>query len=341
MTRARLTHKLPRFALQVEFSLSAGITALAGPPGAGKSAILEALAGFLRPDSGRILVDDAIVFDADTRVDLPPRRRRVGYVGPDDALFPNMSVKQNLMFGGALWARLERHKRVAAMAERFDLAVDLESRPWDLTPKHRLYGEVARALLAEPKLLVIDERGADATLLWRISESFAGPVLLVTRDFDLCYACANELMLLDGGRVVQRGPARGVIENPESARAARLLGIENIFPAEIAGLDPGRKTSLLSCGGFELSGPYLPGHFKGDHVTVAIRAQDVRLHSAANERGVNYVSAELARTVERARSVRLEFAGGVTAEVPRREWEQQRDNRSWQVEFPRTALRVF
>ena len=341
MTHARLTRKLLRWTLQVEFPLAAGITALAGPAASGKSTILSAIGGFLRPDSGRILVEDAIVFDGDTRVNLPPRRRQVGYIGQTDALFPNMTVKQNLMFGAQRWARLERHKRVAAMAERFDLASTMESKPRDLSPLQKLNCAVARALLAEPKLLLIDERGAGEPLLARIRDAFAGSVLLVTHDLDLGYAAAAELILLDAGRIVQRGPARQVIEAPDSPEAARLLGVENIFPAEIAALDPGRKTSLLQCAGFELSAPYLKGHFNGDHVTAAIRAQDVRVHSGEIESGVNFVAAELSRVVERTRTVRLEFAGGMVAEMPRPQWEQQRDNRSWQMEFPPAALRVF
>jgi molybdate transport system ATP-binding protein len=345
MTHARFTRNLiyrrPTVCLQVDFPLPPGITALTGPAAAGKSTVLNAIAGFEYPDTGRILVEDAIVFDRDTNIHLPPRRRQVGYIGPTDALFPNMTIKQNLMFGAQRWARLERHKRVALMAERFDLAAAMESKPADLSPIQKLNCAVARALLAEPKLLLIDDRGAGEPLLARLRDAFAGPILLVTRDLNLCYAAAAELILLDAGRIVQRGPARQLIENPESVDAARLLGIDNIFPAEIAALDPGRKTSLLKCAAFELSAPYLPGHFNGDQVSAAIRAQDVRVHSGEIESGVNFVPAQLARVVQRARSVRLEFAGGIAAEMPRAQWERQRDNRSWQVEFPPPALRVF
>jgi len=123
--------------------------------------------------------------------------------------------------------------------------------------------------------------------------------------------------------------------------AARLLGIANLFTAQITALDPGRNTSLLSCEGFELRAPYLPGHFKGDRVTVAVRAEDVRVQACGGERGVNCVEPELRRVSERTRRVRLEFDRGITAEVSREQWAGQRDNRSWRVEFPSAALRVF
>src|SRR6185369_8473826 len=112
---------------------------------------------------------------------------------------------------------------------------------------------------AEPRLLVIDERGIDQALLSQIASGFSGPVLVVCGDLDVCYAAASELILMESGRIVQRGAARETIENPASLDAARLLGFENIWPAEIAGLDPGRDTSLLRGASFELIAPYLRG----------------------------------------------------------------------------------
>jgi ABC-type molybdate transport system ATPase subunit len=99
--------------LEVDFQIGPGVTALYGPPGAGKSKLLDAIAGFDRPDSGRILLDDAILFDAATGVHLPPQRRRVALVPHADSLFPHMTRRQNLAFAAKRWPRLERHRRVA------------------------------------------------------------------------------------------------------------------------------------------------------------------------------------------------------------------------------------
>ena len=140
---------------------------------------------------------------------------------------------------------------------------------------------------------------------------------------------------------MQHGPARETIDAPEALEAARLLGFENVFPAAIAALDPGRKSSRLECERFALTGPYLPGHFNGDRVQVAVRARDLRVHSGEIEPGVNFVPLPLVSASERTRSVRLTFANCVAAEVERGQWERQRDNKGWQVEFPPAALRVF
>ncbi len=337
MTHARVI----RQTLDVDLPLPPGITALAGPPTAGKTLLLDIIAGFATADAGRILIDDAIVFDAASRVNLPARRRRCAYIPARESLFPHMTVRQNLMFAAGRWARLERHKRVAEMLDRFELSDAVEKFPRDIPPARRLRAEIARALMTEPRALLIDDRGPDESILRILPAAFNGATLLVTADFDLCYTVAAHLALLEAGRLVQRGAARDTIEHPESLEAARLLGIANLFPATISTLDPGRNQSRIECETFVLTAPYLKGHLKGDRVWVAIRAEDVRVHSGELEAGVNFIPSSLARTSERPRAICLEFAAGITAELPRESFERQKDNRSWQVEFPPAALRVF
>jgi molybdate transport system ATP-binding protein len=341
MTHARIGNTR----LDIDLPLPGGITALHGPASAGKTAILEAIAGFARPERGRILIDDAIVFDGESRVNLAPRRRRCGWIGARDALFPHMTVRQNLLFAAGRWARLQRTKRVAEMLERFELADALGMRPRDLAPARRLRTEVARALMTEPKVLLMDERcagrDADEGLLRLVRDTFDGPVLWVTGKLDLCYSSADRLALVEGGRVVGYGPARQLMERPETLEAARLTGISNLYPATVAALDPGRNLSRLECIGFALSGPYLKGRLKGDRVWVGIREEDVRVHAGELEAGVNFVAVHLLRMTERQRSVRLEFAGGIAAEISREQYARQKDNKGWRVEFPPAALRVF
>ena len=342
MTSARIGKKIaPGFSLDVEFSVPPGVTALFGPSGAGKTLILEALAGFATPDSGRILLDDVLLFDAAARVHVPPHRRGCGYVAQRDALFPHMTLRQNLGFAAHRSPRVERTRRVAEMLERFQLAGLAASRPRELAPPERLRGAAARALLASPKLLLLDERGFDEALLRTVREAFPGPVLLVTNDLDLCCAAADRLILLDAGRTVQSGAPRGVLDRPESVDAARVLGIPNIFECTIAALDPGRNSSRLEFSGFAINGPYIPGHFRGDRVWVAVRSEDLRVHAGETERQPNAVPAALVRVSRRARTVRLEFAGGVFADVGYGEFEEKKDNKSWQVEFPPEKVRVL
>jgi molybdate transport system ATP-binding protein len=223
------------------------------------------------------------------------------------------------------------------MLERFHLINAVEALPNKVSPEQRLRCEVARALMAEPKLLLIDECGIDESLL-RQAEV---PVLLATGDLDLCYSAAGQLVLLESGRIVQSGPARSVIDKPDSIEAARLLRIPNLYQATIGALDPGRNSSRLEFEGFALTAGYLPGHFRGDRVWVAIRSEDLRVHSSEAESQPNFVSARLVRVSERPRFVRLEFSGTIFADVPREDFEQQKDNKGWQVEFPPECLKIL
>jgi molybdate transport system ATP-binding protein len=341
MTRARIGKKIPPgLTLEADFEI-AGLTALYGPAAGGKTLILETIAGFDKPDSGRIMLDDAILFDAEARVNVPPRRRRCGYVAQRDALFPHMTLRRNLLFAAHGGARLERSRRVAEMLERFELTPEAASRPRELSPAEALRGAVARALLAAPKLLLLDDRGFDEALLRAIREAFAGPVLLVTGDLDLCCAAADRLILLAGGRILQSGAPRAVVDRPESVEAARLLGFSNIFEGEIAALDPVRKSSRIEFADFALTGPFVSGRFRGARVSIAVLPADLRVHSGDIERQPNAIPASLVRVSRGARTVRLEFSGGILAEVSFAEFERQKDNKSWQVEFPPQALRAL
>jgi len=342
MTSARIAKKGPHgFSLDVEFTLAPGVTALVGPSGSGKTLILEALAGFLQPDSGRILQEDALLFDAATRVSLAPHQRGCGYVAQRDALFPHMTLRQNLAFAAYRSPRVERTRRVAEALEKFDLNAPANRRPAEMTPAERQRGAAARALLAWPKLLLLDERGWDEALLRRIRESFPGPILLVTRDLELCCAAADWLILLDAGRIVRSGKPKDALDRPESVDAARALGIPNIFECKIAALDPARRNSRLEFRGFTIEGPNMPGHFRGDSVWIAVRPEDLRVHADEGTAAPGGLAVELLRVSEGWRTVRMEFSGGIFADVPEGEYEAGKDAKSWRLEIPAEKVRVL
>jgi molybdate transport system ATP-binding protein len=337
MTSVRIACKFPRFSLDVDFAIPAGITALFGPPDSGKTVILDAVAGLTRPAAGRILLDDAIVFDAQSRVHLPARRRHCGYIFRKDALFPHLTLRGNLRFAVRRLPRLERHRRIAETLERFDLASAADARPSELTAAQKLRAAVARAVMAEPKLLLVDDCPADESLLRLV----ACPTLLVTADLDLCCSAAGQLLLIENGRILQRGSPREVLDRPESVEAARLLGIRNLFHGTIAALDPGRNSSRLEFGDFALTGPYIPSHFRGDQVWVAVPSAALRVHPAGIAAPPNSVAVNLVRVSPRAASVRLEFEHSIFADIPHEEFARQKDNKGWQVEFPPAALRIL
>jgi molybdate transport system ATP-binding protein len=329
------------FALEVDFNLAAGITALVGPAGAGKTLLLELVAGLATPDEGRILLNDAILFDGQARVDPPPGRRGCGYVPQADWLLPHRTIRQNLEFAAQRFRRLERHRRVGEAIERFALADAAGLRPADAGPAERLRCSIAWALIGGPELLLMDDAGFDGALVDLIRTHFHGPILMAARDLDLACAVSTELALMDGGRIVQRGAPRQVLDRPATVEAARLAGYENVWQATVATLDRAANQTRLEFEGFAIAVPYLPGHLRGDRVRVAMRAAAVRPRRGDAPPTPNLVAAELQRTVARAQSVRMEFSGPIVAELSLDEFAALGENRRWRVELPAGSLRVL
>jgi molybdate transport system ATP-binding protein len=340
------------FELNLELKAAAGVTVLFGASGSGKTLTLDCIAGFVTPDSGRILLDDEILFDAAAKVNLRPQSRNCGYVFQNYALFPHMTLRENLAFAAERKPRLERHRRVNEMLEKFQLSGVSGRRPHEVSGGEKQRCSIARALIGEPKLLLLDEpaRGLDAPLraglyatLRQVRADFGVPILLVTHDLDECFELADEMLVLREGRVAQSGAPKDVLIQPANIEVARLLGVANLFQAEIAALDPGKNTSRLKLSDFELTGPYYPGRFLHDRVWLCMRAEDLRVHTpnGSKTEGANRVPVKLLRVSERPQAIRLEFSRDITVEISRADFERQKDNEEWLVEFPPQSIRVL
>lgn len=338
------------FSLDVEFKAAAGITVLFGPSGAGKTLTLDCIAGFVRPGEGRILLDDEILFDGASGVHLPPQARHCGYVFQNYALFPHMTLRKNLEFAVERLPRLERHRKVTEMLEKFHLTEVSGRRPYELSGGQKQRCSIARALIGSPRLLLLDEpaRGLDAPLraelyaaLRQVRQEFEIPVLLVTHDFEECFQLGEEMIVLRDGRVVQTGAPRKVFDQPVNVDVARLLGAYNLLQVEILGLDPGRNVSRLRLRDFELTGPYFPGRLIGDRVWLCVRPDMLSASPKDGRLRPNQMAATLLRAVDKPERVRLEFAADLAVEMPRPEFEKYRGVKEWAIEFPQTGLRIL
>lgn len=336
------------FHLEVEFEAAAGVTAFFGPSGSGKTLTLDSIAGFVRPDAGRILLDDRILFDAESGVHLPPQQRSCGYVFQNYALFPYMTVRENLAFAVYSLPRLERHRRIAEQLERFKLTPLAGRYPHELSGGQKQRSSIARALIAGPKVVLLDEpgRGLDEalrtdlySLIQELRQSLNVPVLLVTHDMQECFGLADRVLIFDAGRIVHRASPAELLLNPGTVDTARLLGGFNIYEAEVIALDPARQTSRLRLLGEEVSGPHLRGCFKGDRVAVCTRPEELQLTTHA---GDNRIRASLRGTVERAQSIRADFGNDLIVDVPREAWhslEEEGKKTGWWVAIPAHSLR--
>ncbi|MFQ6548930.1 molybdenum ABC transporter ATP-binding protein [Aestuariibius sp. 2305UL40-4] len=209
-----LRHRLGDFQLEVAFAAPPGVTALYGPSGAGKTSVVNAVAGLLRPDAGRIAVGGEVLFDRAAGIDVPVRARRMGYVFQDGRLFPHLTVRRNLRYGGG--------------AEGFDAVVSLlgiegllDRRPARLSGGEKQRVAIGRALLREPRLLLMDEPLASLDArrkaeilpyLDRLAREVRIPILYVSHAMEEVLRLATTLVMIEAGQLTDSGPIAEVLE---------------------------------------------------------------------------------------------------------------------------------
>jgi molybdate transport system ATP-binding protein len=336
------------FHLDVEIEAGPGVTVLYGPSGSGKTLTLDCIAGFTAPDSGRILLDDRILFDAESGVNLRPQQRSCGYVFQNYALFPHMTLRENLAFAAYDLPRLERHRRLAEQLERFKLTELTGRYPHELSGGQKQRGSIARALMTNPRIVLLDEpgRGLDAalrgdlhTLIEEMKSTLGVPVLLVTHDPEECFALAEHVLIFDQGRIIHRGSPGDLLRNPGATAVAELLGGFSVLDAEVIAIDPAQQTSRLQLSGGEIQGPHLRGCFRGDRIRLCTRPEELMVRTGP---GANRIRRELRRTVARPQFIRADFGGDLVVDVPREEWRSIEDagkRSGWWIEIPAHSLR--
>jgi len=222
------------FSLAIDLEVSAARRlALVGSSGAGKTTVLRLIAGLLSPAAGRVGLGDEVWLDTAASLDLPPERRRCGYVFQDYALFPGMSAWRNVAYGMRSTPRGKRRARAHELLERFGIAGLADARPAKLSGGERQRVALARALAAEPRALLLDEplsaldpatRRDSLRELHSLLGGLSIPMLLVTHSFDEAALLADELAVLDRGAVVQSGAAAEISAQPGSAFVADFAG---------------------------------------------------------------------------------------------------------------------
>ncbi len=202
------------FSLAVSFETAGGATALFGPSGAGKTTVINMIAGLMRPDRGRIALDGETLFDTAARIEVPAFRRRIGVVFQEGRLFPHLSVKHNLDYGRWMSGLAADAQAFAHVVELLDIGHLLDRRPGKLSGGERQRVSVGRALLMRPRLLLLDEplasldaarKGEILPYLERLHDEARVPMIYVSHDATEVRRLATRVVMLDGGRVTAAG----------------------------------------------------------------------------------------------------------------------------------------
>ncbi|HJW08396.1 MAG TPA: ABC transporter ATP-binding protein [Holophagaceae bacterium] len=285
----------PRIEAELELPLGIGeTTVLFGASGSGKTTVLRLLAGLDRPDAGRIEAGGERWFDGEGAW-VPAHRRAVGLVFQEGALFPHLDVAANIAFGLRHLAPAARAARVAELIVLAGLEGFEGRRPVELSGGQRQRAALARALAPEPRLLLLDEpfasldRPAQMQLrrsLRDLLRAMKLPALLVTHDQEEALALGDRMIVLQGGRCVQRGSPAEIFSAPATPELAALVGRGAVVPVRIVERSEGLLT--LEAHGARLSAPD-PGGLAGDRAFAWIRAEDVALerrHGSSTARNV-------------------------------------------------------
>ena len=237
----RVKKHLGDFDLDIEFDAKPGITVLFGYSGAGKSLTLKTIAGLASPDEGQIALGSQVLFDSRRKIELSPQKRTLGCVFQDLALFPHMTVSENIAFGAPkTWNKEQVGDRLDELVPMLNLIGHVNKRTHEISGGQQQRVALARAIMRKPNALLLDEpfnaldnplRAEMRTCLRNVMSSLSIPVLLVTHDIVEAYEMADEIAVFSNGRVAQFGKPTDVFGNPNCVDVARLVDMERFAPS--------------------------------------------------------------------------------------------------------------
>jgi molybdate transport system ATP-binding protein len=283
----KLRHGFGGFTLDAEFSAPGGVTALFGRSGSGKTTVVNALAGLLRPPMGRVVIDGRVLLDTEAGISVPVHRRRVGYVFQEARLFPHLTVRQNLLYGQ--WVRgVTAGPDLERVLDMLGIGALLDRRPGALSGGEKARVALGRALMADPQLLLMDEplasldeaRKAEILpYLERLRDETRLPIVYVSHSIAEVARLATTIVVMEAGRVLRIGPAADVLSDPSAVPALGVRDAGAVLDAKVEAHDDDGLTRLTT----EAGPLWLPrvGAAPGSALRIRIAAQDVMLATVA------------------------------------------------------------
>jgi len=242
MLVCNIKKNLRGFSLDVNITAKHGVTALMGASGSGKSMTLRCIAGISKPDAGHIELNGVTLFDSEKKINLPPQKRNTGFLFQDSALFPNMTVRENIMAGAKNKPRNEKQTAAAELAEIFRISPHLDKYPHELSGGEKQRCALARIMAGSPDILMLDEpfSALDSHLRWELElelsavfKRFAKPVIYVSHNRDEVYRLCGDITILNRGKSEASGDKWELFKKPQTVQTAKLTGCKNVVAADV------------------------------------------------------------------------------------------------------------
>ena len=291
MLRVDVQRRVGSLELAATFETQERVTVLFGRSGSGKTSIVNMISGLLRPDRGRIEVDGQVLYDSAAGIDIPAQRRRVGYVFQEGRLFPHLSVRRNLLYGGALVPAAERYVGFDHIVALLGLNDLLERRPGDLSGGEKQRVAIGRALLSSPRVLLLDEplasldahrREEILRYLELLRDEVRVPVVYVSHAVEEVVRLADTVVLIAAGKVVAAGEVEEVMGRPDLRPAGGVFEGGAVIDARVSAQDMQYDLATLAFDGGTLTVTNLDALI-GEPVRVRVRARDVSIALARPE----------------------------------------------------------
>ena len=273
------------FSTHIKVTLDDRVTGVFGPSGAGKTTLLGILAGLVKPDAGRLVLDGECLLDTERGINLPLHQRRIGMVFQDSRLFPHLTVSRNLEYGYHLLTREQRRFSPAQIIQLLELGDLLGQRPHQLSGGQRQRVALGRALLSSPRLLLLDEPMASLDVrlkmqilpfMQRVRDEIDIPMLYVSHAIDEVLQLTSCMLVLEHGQVIGYGNFVDVMRDTQVLALARSLGMENVMQVELLSHHPAEGYSVALLGQHRLCIPLSAGE-PGERITISTAASNVAL----------------------------------------------------------------
>jgi len=332
--------KLKGFTLDITFKTDGEYLGILGASGCGKSMTLKCIAGVETPDEGQIILNGKVLFDSKRKINLKPQERNAGYMIQNYALFPHMTVEENIGTGLAC-SKAEKAHKIKDMIESFHLQGLEKKYPNQLSGGQQQRVALARSIVYKPDVLLLDEpfsaldshlKDKLQTEILELLKLYKGEVLIVTHDRDEAYRLCKNLVIIDKGRIVMSGDTKDIFEQPGIMAAARLTGCKNISPCQILSSYSVRAIDWDVI--FETSQP-VPENIN----YVGIRAHDFELisaHEAENEK--NTVKCNIVKIVEDVFEYNIFLTNGLLCKIRKEEWNTREDKENLYIKIPEDDL---